>query len=1485
MTGEMAQVPGSLHGAELALRAAETARSLTWVPGKGTSDYTERLKALKEALPDALAAAPDSLHLSEAEQRWLHDNSDLLRSELTSLHGSEAGMAGVDRVRTASGELLPRVFLLAEDLLASVGHRFHEADVSDYVQGFQSTAVLRMAELWEIVPALKFVLLERVSAVLKSSRSETEFPTGVSDTVRSLRAIEQASWQEILEPLIVFDAVLRQDPAGAYSKMDVETRQRYRNTVVKLADRSDCSELQVAEMALNMAKRAALKPPRDPRLAARRAHVGFYLIAEGRHDLHREANVHLPIHDRVQEFLRRYPDEFYPLGVEVITLVTILVLLWRVHFNALTSLFIAVIVLLIPFSQSAVEIMNFFTTLLLKPEQLPKLDFSKGVPEEFTTIVVVPTLLMSEKQVRETVQELEVRFIGNMSSNLHFALLTDLADSAEQPREDDPLVELCGSLVRDLNRKYAHRGVGTFGMFHRHRVYNRREGVWIGWERKRGKLLDFNKLILNEYDAFPYKVGDVSILSKVRYVLTLDSDTQLPRGAAQKLIGTMAHPLCQAIIDKKKNIVVEGYGILQPRVGISVESTSRSRFASLFSDWTGLDIYTQAVSDVYQDLYGEGSFVGKGLYELRVIHQLLDGRFPRNQILSHDLIEGAYTRAGLATDVKVIDSYPSRYSAYARRKHRWVRGDWQNLEWLLGRVPDERGRWVENPISLISRWKILDNLRRSMVEPVTVALFLLGWTILPGKPLYWTLAFLGVMLLPTAIQFAVNLVRSVVAGNASGVVGACKGLVTGVGAVVLNFSFRVHDALLSADAIWRSVYRRFVSKRRLLQWETAAEAESGVKGRTTVDLYLLWTPVICIGIGVFLFITHRYALPVALPVLVLWAFSNLIALWLDQPPRVERGPASRKDELFVRRTALRTWRYFAQYSTAEHNWLIPDNVQEEPAQVAARFSPTNIGFLLNARQVACEMGYITVPELAEQTRRTLDTLKKLELFRGHLLNWYDTRTLAPLPPRFVSSVDSGNLAASFVALNHGCRELLERPLLSSALLEGYDDHLRALADTKGFPRWKSLRFIPKRKNQTLAQSVVSIVNEPEIDQDVRDLPGAQWIADQIRARRQSLGGVLADYMPWLLPEFGALRKQIGVPSKPETKISQLPSFIATLERKLATAAEALGMEERALATQLSFRLSEARGRCEELIVALNRIADEADAWFLNMDFAFLLEPRRKLLSIGYSVETGQMENSCYDLLASEARTAVFLAIAKGDIPEEVWLRLGRRHVGTDAGPALISWAGTMFEYLMPALWMGSYPDSLLECSMERAVEEQRVYASRHGVPWGISESGYSELNPDGAYGYRFFGVPELALQSEQSERLVIAPYATAMALSVDAPAALANLRRMANRGWFGACGFYEAADFGPVEEPLRTAKLVRSWMVHHQGMALLAMANFLRAEVVRRWFHRDAYVQATDLLMQERAVINKAPRRLMPSMRSWRRKSVSTARQRANKVA
>lgn len=1439
------------RGKLIAARAAKCASGMVWLPSVKTSAHvSQRLEKLNQALEPVFTEieSGSSGCFDGDEHRWLRENIGLLRSALDSLEDAKLALTRTEYARY-SDQVAPRVLVIAEDLLTSLEYQFNDSDFSSYMRAIQNTVVLRLDELWAMSPALQCVLLEQIAALANLVLGErTDIPRAAPGTrvtietcIRSLREVDQAPWQELLEPLIVFDAVLRLDPAEAYANMDSESREMYRGVVVKLAKQSDLSEVEIAELALSLARESQRIPEDNPILARRRAHVGYYLIAEGRDALCQRAHVQFPFRERWQRFLRRYPNDFYLVGIEVLTLVMISAALMWVDFDSLWAVLFAALALLLPCSEAAVQIANYLISSWLQPQILPKLDFRKGIPNDCTTMVVVPTLLLDEKQVRQLVSDLEVRYLGNMSANLHFALLTDLPDSDEQPREDEAVVGLCGQLIKGLNEKYAGNGAGTFAMFHRHRVYNPREGVWMGWERKRGKLLDFNRLVLGQYDSFPYKMGDLSVLPKVRYVLTVDADTELPRGNAQRLVGTLAHPLCRAIIDRH-NVVIQGYGILQPRVAVSFESAAESRLASIYSGRSGFDIYTHATSDVYQDLYGEGTFVGKGLYDLRTVHRVLEHRFPRNAILSHDLIEGAYARAGLVSDVEVVDRYPSHYSTYTRRKHRWVRGDWQIVEWLFPRVPDEAGRHVPNPISLISRWKIVDNLRRSMVGPATLVLFVLGWFVLPGSPLYWTIMSLCILLLPLCIQFGVSVARAVYTRSTARVGDACAELGSSLIGIFLLLAFLVHDALVSLDAAFRSSYRRAISLQRLLEWETAAEAEIGIGKRTSLDLYLVCTPLISIAIGAVLLLVRSSAFWIALPILLLWACSKALSVWLDQPPRHPQKKVSAEDKVFLRLAALRTWRYFAEFSTPAHHWLVPDCVQEEPARVAARVSPTNLGILLNARQIACEFGYLTVPEFVEQTRRTLETIAQLQQYRGHFFNWYDTRTLAPEPPCFISSVDSGNLAASLISLQAGCNALLEKPLLSTQLAEGYVDHLRLL----GGEQQNSLPWFER---------LVALASEP-VAQMTPPLAGSEpWLIHQLQERREQLKKLISDYMPWLLPEFESVRRSVGIEPGTDSmpSLSQLSDFVRQLQANLAAATPD---PERNARKRLLALLPDVYERSCTLAQDLRTTATTAERWVAEMDFGFLLEPRRKLLSIGYHLETRTLDPACYDLLASEARIATFVAIGKGDVPQDTWFRLGRTHVPTSGGlPTLISWAGTMFEYLMPAIWMRSPDGTMLRQSMEGAVRVQKAYAVSKQIPWGISEAGYGVLDNSGVYGYAAMGAPELALRDEL-ERLVIAPYASAMALAVAPTAALENLRRIAELGWLRAYGFYEAADFGATtsdraDDPL----LVREWMAHHQGMILLSIGNLLFGNIVQQWFHADPHVRATDLLLDERPVL------------------------------
>ena len=1182
----------------------------------------------------------------------------------------------------------PRVALVAKEYW-NIAQAFTEETLQAFVEGIQRVTTLNMGELWGLKPALQLELIDRLV---------TAPPGNWPKLIEGLRHLSEMFWRDRFEATSEVERVLAQDPAKAYSRMDFDSRDCYRNAVGELAKHSPYSELEVAQAAIKLSEQAQSISD-GSRAMVRRTHVGYYFVDTGIDELEAAIEYRPPVWAFPARLLLRYPTAFYLTSVELLTLILVFAMLWGL--NSLTPIFAGLVLLLVPATQAAVAFINSLVASLVKPRVLPKLDFSDSIPDECVSMVAVPALLLNESQVHDLVLDLEIRFLANRDPNLYFALLTDTPDSDQAVDQLDALVEVGRRLMEGLNRRYESEGRSPFFLLHRHRAYNESEGCWMGWERKRGKLLSLNRFLRGGDDAFPVKVGDVSVLSRVRYVITVDADTQLPRDSAAKLIGAIAHPLNQAVIDPRSRMVVEGYGILQPRIGISIQSAARSRLARLYSGQTGFDIYTRAISDVYQDLFGEGIFTGKGIYEVETLAQVLEDRFPENALLSHDLIEGAYARAALASDVELVDDYPSHFSGYSRRKHRWVRGDWQILRWLLGRVPDARGRLIENPISTISQWKIADNLRRSLFEPSLLLLLLGGWLYLPQSSLYWTVAAVVVLLIPVHANFLFSLLRGPW-GNRETIAWArstARAFMEGNIAALFSLIFLLHQSLLSIDAIVRSMGRILVTRRKLLEWETAAEAELTVRPKATVDVYLRWTPLLAIGLAAAVRLLRPAALPVAAPILTLWLVSYAVSSWLNRRPRTGRCRLGAKDTQLLRDSADQIYRFFHDWSTPATNWLIPDSVSEDGA-AELKFSPTNLGLLLNARVAAVHLGLAPLAEFVFETRQTLDCVVGLPKYRGHLLNWYDALSLAPIDPRFVSSVDSGNLAASL---------------------------------------W------------TLKQAALAFLAEPSVK----------------------------------------------------------------------------------------------RGRTDELADGLRAIAEICDRLVRDMDFRFLHDKRRKALSIGYDITKSRREPSCYDLLASEARIANFVAIAKGDIPQEAWFRLGRTHAPTRGGSVLLSWTGTMFEYLMPVLWMRHYPGTMTERSVRLVVRAQRDFARRKGVPWGISESACLGT-PGDHFGYKAFGIPELAIK-RLPDSIVLSPYSSFLAASLDPAAVVANLRQMDDFGWTGRYGFYEA-----IEYTTRGAEPIRTWMAHHQGMSLLAIVNLLFDNQMQQYFHSEPQVLATELLLHER---------------------------------
>ncbi|MGH9590310.1 MAG: glucoamylase family protein, partial [Terracidiphilus sp.] len=990
-----------------------------------------------------------------------------------------------------------------------------------------------------------------------------------------------------------------------------------------------------------------------------------------------------------------------------------------------------------------------------------------------------------------------------------------------------------------------------------------------GWERKRGKLLDLNKLLVGEYDAFPIKAGGTEALKQIHYILTLDSDTQLPNGTAARLAGAIAHPLNQAVIDPHLRVVTSGYGILQPRMGVTVRSTARSRLAAIYSGQSGLDIYTHASSDPYQDLFGEGIFTGKGIYEVETLHAVLNRRFPRNAILSHDLIEGAYARAGLVTDIELVDDYPSHYSAYSRRQHRWLRGDWQIAQWMFSRVPDESGRLAANPISDISRWKIFDNMRRSLVDPFLLILFVAGWLGLPGGPLYWTIVPLLLLIFPALVELCLGLGRAILSGQAGRASSAMESFWHSAFISMLHLVFLAHSTCFAIDAIIRALIRRFVTGDRLLEWETAAEAEVRIGGRTPVDRYLRLMPLVAAGIAALVWFAaaQHWAIYCAAPILLLWALASAVTAWLNQPPS-ERVRIAAPDRELLLDHAVRIWRYFRQFGVERHNYLVPDNVQGDAYEEAPRISPTNIGLLLNARQAACELGLLTVPEFAGLTRHTLDTIARLEKYRGHLYNWYDTKNLktlggAPSGAAFVSSVDSGNMVASLYTLQAGARELARSPLLTRSVFAGMRafcrqmrneckppaplSRLRLLSASAPISAWAA--WLP------LAQAAF----EEAAAKPQRKKHDGWWMAE-FGVRVSAVLDLLRDYLPWAQGQFEPLRAltQLGLNEDTSTlSISGALSFAETLDARLARSwAELSGSATLAsLGEQLREALPAAVRNLRALAMELHGIANDAERFAEETDFGFLVITGQQVLSIGLDAGTGSILEATYDLLASEARIATFLAIARGDLPRQSWFKLSRDHTFAFRRFILLSWTGTMFEYLMPSVWIRSYPATLIAQTQSACVAIQRAYAQSLNIPWGISESGNAQKNDGGHYKYYAYGVPQVALSPDATAGPVVSPYSTFLALGIDLPAALLNLRKMTKHGWLAAYGFYEAADY---TESQRKPILVHQWMAHHQGMSLLAITNVLCDNAVQRWFHANPIVQAAERLLHEAAVSKSA---------------------------
>ena len=1428
---------------------------------------------------------------------WLLDNYHVIEAQIREIHEDLPPGYYRQLPKLAAGPLVgyPRVFGIAWAFVAHTDSHFDPEVLRRFVGAYQREQVLTIGELWAVAISLRIVLVEnlrRAAQHIASARAARERADLVADrllgvdgskdpdaldavyegggapsaafivqlvqrlrdqdpdltpalaqlerrlqaggttsaelvrqehqrqggsnvTIRniitSMRLISDTDWPEFFESISLVDEVLRVDPG--FAAMDFATRNQYRSAIEHLARGSALTEIQIAAEAVASGRAGAA-------VSARHEQSGYYLISAGRTEFEQRIGYVAPLAWRPHRLVRRFGAGAYIGAVALLAFATLGLALRGIADDVIGGFGFVLFGLfgLVPAIDFAVALVNRAVMRGIHARILPGLALRDGIPAELRTLIVVPTLFTDAKAIEAQIERLEIHHLASPHAELYFALLADWTDAAQQRiPEDEALLTVATQAIARLNARHPRDAGGErFTLLHRRREWSEGQRCWMGWERKRGKLHELNRLLRGATDtAFEPVFGRApAVPAGVRFVITLDADTQLPREAARRLIGKLAHPLNRARFDAGVGRIVEGYAVLQPRVSPSLPRGGEgSVFQRVVSSAAGLDPYAGAVSDVYQDLFGEGSYTGKGIYDVDAFEAALKGRVADDEMLSHDLFEGLFARAGLASDVEVIEEFPSRYDVAAARQHRWARGDWQLLPWLLGRCHADGLKIGYSGVPLMGRWKIMDNLRRTLSAPASFCALTLGWMLPVPAALAWTGFILAANAVPTLLPVLAEILprrTDVTLRSHMRALGADCWLAARQ--IAFQIVLMPHQAVLMGDAILRTLYRLGVSHRHLLEWVTAAQASQSDR----LDLVQAYRRM---AGGVLLVIAAALALWVlardpsgwiAAPFFVVWLAGPAFAVWISRSPPVPgRLTLTEAEAAGLRGVARRTWRYFETFVTADDHMLPPDNFQEEPlAALAHRTSPTNLGLYLLATASARDFGWIGTLETVERLEATLATMARLQRFRGHFYNWYDTRDLRPLEPFYVSSVDSGNLAAHLLTLANALGDWMTTP----APISGAADAL-ALARTCAH----AAQFAPLLDRLGAA---------------MRNLESNRSVPDQTTALAVAAG--LAETAARAVDEFVGATSVGG----PKDDCVELSYWLHAVGRSLdAHRLEAERSPDAAAA--LANRLAE--------------LTSTAKAMAEVMDFAFLLDPQRRLLSIGYRIADGTLDPSCYDLLASEARLASFFAIAKGDAPSRHWFRLGRPVTAVGHGAALLSWSGSMFEYLMPSLVMRAPRGSLLDETSILIVRRQIQYAATLGVPWGISESAYNARDLDFTYQYSNFGVPGLGLKRGLGANLVIAPYATALAAMVRPGDALANLDRLAAQGAVGRYGFYEALDYTPARVPKgESFAMVRAFMAHHQGMSILAIANVLDDGIVRRRFHAEPRIQATELLLQER---------------------------------
>lgn len=1515
----------------------------------------ENRKVLEAAYRHILLAIEEKRAITPAAE-WLVDNFHIVRAQLKDIHDHLPPKYYQELPKIAEGPLagFPRVYGIVWAFVAHTDSRFDPGLLKVFVSAYQKVQPLTIGELWAIPITLRLVLIENfrrlADRIVQSQIARYEADTladsllGVGEApprsvdevieilqsrtinrgfavqllqrlrfqesragailhfldenltargqdieawvtsehngqstanitarniITSSRLISALDWSEFFEDISLVDKILRE--GSNFASMDFPTRDRYRHRIEELSRFSKLTELDVAKLIL-----------KDP---------GYYLIGDGQFEFEKSIQFRPGFRIRI---LRWYIKNGTLLYLGSILILTALI-------SAVTtttySLLISLLVTLIA-SEIAIALVNRLTVALLGPKHLPRLNFENGLPESLKTFIVVPTMFTDKRKIQEQIEQIEIHFLSNQDENIYLALLTDFGDSQSEFAEgDDILIETAAKELRLLNERHPVKPGQhpRFSIYHRHRLFNAQEGCWMGWERKRGKLHEFNRLLLGAKDTSygTYFEPEIRTPKDVRYIITLDADTMLPRGSARQLVGAMAHPLNQPIVDESTGRVTRGYGILQPRVTPTLaHAHENTLFRKLSASRSGVDPYASAVSDVYQDLFSEGSFTGKGIYDLAIFHQVIGSRIPENTVLSHDLLEGNLIRCGFLSDVEFFEDFPSHTGVAALRSHRWTRGDWQLLPWIFG----SRGHCI----SFLGRWKMIDNLRRSLIAPASLSLFLIAALGFSYGPLPLISLFIFSLLAPTLI----TLVADLWPGRQNTpffhqLFFAYEEFRIGLIRTFMSLVLLPQNAWTTSDAIVRALYRFFVSRKKLLEWTSAAQAKASANFDLPSFIRNMYGPLILSFGGLFAALLFDLTFVFfTLPVLLLWLASPLLAHYFSQPPKPRvLQPINPEDLTLLRSTARRIWRFFVTFVTPEENHLPPDNFQEDPRPIIAhRSSPTNFGLYLLSILAAKDFGWIGISEALERLEVTLKSLLQLPRHSGHFYNWYDTIDRRPLEPRYISSVDNGNLTGHLFVIIQGCEEFLNAPIKVSGINQGIlDTSLLLVREFNAFKAnhkdpgkdfeklvkvhsslltriltagqmiedraqfWENLRL----ESAILVKQARAFAEEPVIPERREILAWSIALQSDIQSSARdffSLAGwsefrhehFSNDSSPEALKWWEDLRHILDQP----VSIGELSSYCKEIQTDILEFKKQERLAKRNFPDFLDALLNSLEqtiAHSNELVEKINAVQEMSRQLIREMDFKLLYDSNRKLFSIGLRVGENQLDSNCYDLLASEARLTSFIAIAKGDVPVSHWFHLGRSLVRLGRETALVSWSGSMFEYLMPSIVMHSPEGSLLDDTCRRAILRQIQYGSEKKVPWGISESAYNKRDLHLNYQYSAFGVPDLGLKRGLGADLVIAPYATILAAIYELAPAAKNLRQLKTLGAQGTYGFYEAVDFTTSRLPSEeTNSVIKAYMAHHQGMALVALANIFKNSSMQRRFHADPSVRATELLLQER---------------------------------